>query len=102
MKRKTSPTDKEMEPLWRMREYVDFEDIIAWRDEVGVKKGVVYENGKVLFNEWPVRPHEHIVSEFNAQFIDQFSSIFRGTPHYPVFTNDGTSGIYLSRMNLMR
>lgn len=92
-----------MAPLWRMREYVDFEDIIAWRDEAGVKKGVVYENGIVLFNQWPVPPHEHIVSEFNAQFNDQFSSTFRGTPHYPVFTNDGTSGIYLSRrMNSMR
>jgi len=102
-KRQTPPTDKEMAPLWRMREYVDFEDIVAWRDEAGVKKGVVYENGKVLFNQWPVPPHEHIVSEFNAQFNDQFSSTFRGTPHYPVFTNDGTSGIYLSRrMNLMR
>jgi len=83
-----------------MREYVDFEDIIAWRDEVGVRKGVVYENGRVLFNAWPVRPHEHIVDEFNSQFHTQYKSPYSGTPHYPVFTNDGTSGIYLSRMNL--
>jgi hypothetical protein len=28
--------------------------------------------------------------------------MYRGTPHYPVFVNDGTSGIHLlSKMNLM-
>ena len=37
--------NQEMEPLWKMQEYVEFEDIVAWRDEVGVRKGVVYENG---------------------------------------------------------
>jgi hypothetical protein len=29
MKWQTPPADKEMEPLWKMREYVDVEDIIA-------------------------------------------------------------------------
>ena len=48
MKRQTPPTDKEGEPLWRMQEYVDVEDIIARRDEVGVRKGVIYDDGKVL------------------------------------------------------
>jgi hypothetical protein len=101
LKTQTPPTDKEMEPLWEMREYIDFEDIMVWRDEVGVKKGLVYENGRVLFNEWPVPPHEHIVDEFNTQFSAQYKSPYIGTAHYPVFTNDGTQGIYLSRMNLM-
>jgi hypothetical protein len=50
MKRQTPPADKEMEPLWRMREYVDIE-IITWRDEMDVRKGVVCEDGKVIFNE---------------------------------------------------
>lgn len=83
------------------RKYVEFEDIVVWRDEVGVRKGVMYENGRVLFNEWPVRPHENIVNEFNTQFATQYMSPYIGTAHYPVFTNDGTTGIYLSRMNLM-
>ena len=101
MKWKTPPADKEMEPLWRMRKYVDVEDIITWRDEVGVRKGVVCEDGKVIFETWPEPPHEDIVSEFNTQFVTQFSSIFSGTPHYPVFINKGTTGICLrSRMNL--
>lgn len=100
MNREAPPADEEMEPLWRMREYVDAEDIIAWRDEVGLRKGVACEDGKVIFNEWPMPPHEHIVSAFNRQLDIQFSSMY---PHYPpVFINTGTTGIYLlSRMNLM-
>jgi hypothetical protein len=101
MKRKTPPTNQEMEPLWKMQKYVEFEDIVAWRDEVGVRKGVVYENGRVLFNVWLVRPHEQIVNEFNAQCAAQYNFPYMGTAHYPVLINDGTQGIYLSRMNLM-
>jgi hypothetical protein len=101
MKHHTPPTDKEMAPLWEMQEYVDFEDIISWRDEVGVRKGVVYENGRVLFNEWPDRPHDQIVNEFIKQFNAQFTSPYEGTAHFSMFTNDGTTGIYPSRMNLM-
>src|ERR1700685_3031691 len=39
LKTQTLPTDNEMEPLWEMREHIDFEDILVWRDEAGVKKG---------------------------------------------------------------
>jgi len=84
-----------------MQQFIEYDDILAWRDEVGVKKGVVYENGRVLFNQWPVRPHEQIVNEFNIQFVSQLSSRYVGTVQHPVFINDGTTGIYLSRMNLM-
>jgi hypothetical protein len=53
MKRKTPPADKKMEPLWRMREYVNIEDIITWRDDMGVRNGVVCEDGKAIFETWP-------------------------------------------------
>jgi hypothetical protein len=92
LKLRHPPPDKEMEPLWRMREYVDVENIRKWRDEIGVKKGVICDNGKVIFDEWPDSPYEDIISEFNAQFTE-FASIYRGTPHYPVFVNKGASGI---------
>jgi len=101
MKLRRPPPDKEMEPLWRMHEYVDIDNIRKWRDEIGVKKGVICDHGKVIFDEWPDAPHEQILSEFNTQFITQFSSIYLGTPLYPAFVNDGTSGIRLfSIMNL--
>jgi hypothetical protein len=100
MKLRCPPPDEEMERLWQMREYVDLDSIRKWRDEVGVKKGVMCDDGKVIFDEWPEPPHEQIISEFNSQF-NEFASMYRGTPHYPVFFNDGTSGIHLlSKMNL--
>jgi len=84
-----------------MQEYVDVENIRKWRDEIGVKKGVICDDRKVIFDEWPEKPHEQIISDFNTQFIAQFASIYLGIPHYPVFVNDGTSGIHLlSRANL--
>lgn len=68
---------------------------------MGVRKDVVCEDGKVILNEWPLHPHEQIVSEFNTQFVNHFLSIFSGTPHYPVFINNDTEGIYLlSRTDL--
>jgi hypothetical protein len=100
LKKQAPLAHKEMEPLWMLHDYLNFEDVIKWRDEVGVKKGMVFEDGKVMFNEWLVPPHEHIGSEINTQFIKQFSAPFSGTPHYP-FINNGTTGIYLlPRMNL--
>jgi len=84
-----------------MREHIDFEDIVVWRNEVGVKKGLMYENGRVLFNKWLVCPHENIIAKFNSQFDRQYVSLYAGIAHYLVFTNDRTQGIYLSRMNLM-
>jgi len=81
-----------MEPLWRMQEYVDVENVRKWRDEISVKKGVICDNGKVIFDEWPDAPHEDIISEFNAQLVE-FASIYRGTPLYPVFGNKGSSDI---------
>ena len=94
------PPENEMEPLWRMRKYIDVENIRKWRDEIGVKKGVICDDGKVIFDEWPDSPHEDIVSEFNVQ-LAEFASIYRETPHYPVFLNKGTEGVHLHlRMNL--
>jgi hypothetical protein len=95
------PSDDDMAPLWNYSEYVNYEDIVSWKDEVGVRKGVIVDGGRVRFTEWPSRPHEMIVTEFNQQFSDQFSAIYRGTASYPVFVNTTTTGIYLlSRMNL--
>ena len=68
---------------------------------MGVKKGLVYENGRVLFQRVAGAPTRKYYAEFNSQFDRQYVSPYAGTAHYPVFTNDGTQGIYLSRMNLM-
>jgi hypothetical protein len=67
--------DKEMMSLWRMWEYINVENICKWRNEIGVKKGIVYDDGKVNFDEWLDSLYENIISEFNVQFIE-FISIY--------------------------
>jgi hypothetical protein len=82
-----------MEPLWETSNFIDIEDIIAWRDDVGVRKGVIVDNGRVIFTEYPSPPHEPIIAEFNNQFCLQFIGLHHGTPQYPIFTNMGSTGI---------
>jgi hypothetical protein len=38
-----------MKPLWEMQQFIEYDDILAWRDEVGVRKGVVYGEWKSSF-----------------------------------------------------
>jgi len=83
-----------MEPLWRCRENIDFEDMVKWRDEAGVKRGVVYDGGKVTFVKFADTPHDEIVGEFISQFDRQFRAPYAGTAHYPAWVNHGTRGIY--------
>jgi hypothetical protein len=83
-----------MEKLWQYKEYIPFEEMIIWRDEVGVKRGILYSEGKILFEEWPTPLHEEVIDEINSQFDRQFRWPFAGTPHYPAWVNHGSRGIY--------
>ena len=51
---------------------MDLKTVFSWRDEVGVKRGVFYEDGKIEFEEWPVPPHEDIIDTFENVFKGQF------------------------------
>jgi hypothetical protein len=50
--------------LWEYNYALDLKTVFTWRDEVGVKRGVLYEDGKVEFDKWPVPPHEDIIDIF--------------------------------------
>jgi hypothetical protein len=101
IKHQRPPPDIDIAQLWNFSEYINYEDIICWKDEVGFRTGVIVDGGKVRFTGWPARPHDAIVSEFNQQFSEQFNARYRGTASYPVFVNSSTTDIYLlSRMNL--
>jgi hypothetical protein len=92
MKRQALPTAQEMEPLWAMRNFVNLDDIIVWRDKVGVRKGVTVDDVRVIFTEYPTPPHELIVSESNTQFSLQFLAVYYRTSLYPIFVNTRTMG----------
>jgi hypothetical protein len=83
-------------PLWDLRDYIDFEDFVMWKSEVGLKKGAIWEeDGRIYFDQWPIKPHEQIIGDFNSQFSSQFVSIFIGTAHWNAWIYDGTTGIAL-------
>ena len=61
-----------MRELGKYNDVLDLMTVFAWRDEVGIKRGVLYEDGKVEFEKWPLTPHENIVKLFEGIFNRQF------------------------------
>ena len=54
---------------------LDLVSVLRWRDEVGLRRGVLYDEGKVEFEQWPVPPYEYL--------IDIFENIFRRQLVFP-------------------
>lgn len=91
MRRLTTPSDRDLEPLLNLRQYYTYGDVIAWRDAVGLRRGVVYEaDGTVCFEEVPGPPHERIIGEFTNMF--QMINSWYNTPNDPVFYTTGSEG----------
>lgn len=69
-------------------------DFMKWRDEIGLKKGVLFDDdGTITFVEWPFPPHENVVSEIISQFDRQFISPYSNQPGvYPTFESFGSTG----------
>ena len=92
-----SPSAKDMESIWRFKRYIDFEDFVVWKQQVGLKRGVIFEeDGTIIFEEWPVPPHDEIIDEFNSQYDRQLKSFYANTPYYPLWVNHGATGTSLS------
>jgi hypothetical protein len=68
----TPPDEEHMRELWQYEDELDLESVLRWRDEVGLKRGVLFENGKVEFDEWPRAPHEDLIDLFENMFKLQF------------------------------
>jgi hypothetical protein len=93
MSKRRIPSDKEMQRLWAEKASITFEDIIDWKDEVGLKRGVLFDaDGTILFEEWPIRPHDVIIDEFSIQFFNQLRYPYTNTVHRPTFRNHGKEG----------
>lgn len=93
MRLQRPPSGKEMETIWKFKKHIDFEDFVLWKEQIGIKRGLMFdEDGTIIFEDWPLGPHDLIIDEFNSQFDRQFKSSFANTPHYPLWVNDGTTG----------
>jgi len=63
-----------------------------WRDEAGIRRGVLSEDGKVESEEWPVRPHEDIIDIFENIFKSQFVFLWMN-PRNPTFEGKKGTGV---------
>ena len=72
LKKRAPPDTGSVKGLWEYKDVLDLETVFSWRDEAGIKRGVLYEDGKVEFEEWPIRPHEQIADHFENVFKAQF------------------------------
>ena len=72
-----APPDAEsVKELWEYQDVLDLKTVFTWCNEVGIKRGVLYEDGKVEFDEWPLPPHEYIIDLFEIIFRRQFISLW--------------------------
>jgi hypothetical protein len=93
MKNSMPPSDEQLETIRGLRDLFDWEDVIAWQEEVGLKKGVIYEEtGDISFDEWPSAPHEPLILEFTKMFHQQFDTPWMNSPLYPIFEGEGSQG----------
>lgn len=66
---KRAPPDPErVRELWEYKDVLDLRTVLTWRDEVGIGRGVLYDDGKFEFDEWPSPPHEDIIDLFETIF----------------------------------
>ena len=70
--KRVPPDPERVKDLWEYKDVLDLKTVFAWRDEAGIRRGVLYEDGKVEFEVWPVLPHEDIVDIFENIFKSQF------------------------------
>ena len=61
---------------------------------MGIKRGITFdEDGSIIFEEWPDRPHDQIIGVFSVMFTSQFVSPYQNQAAIdPVFEVDGTTG----------
>ena len=74
LKKRAPPDPESMRELWEYKDVLDLMTVFTWRNEVGIRRGVLYEDGKVEFEEWPLPPHEDIIDIFENVFKRQFVS----------------------------
>jgi hypothetical protein len=86
------PLPADMARLAQLRGSYNWPDIIRWQDEVGLRRGVVYddEDDTVTFQDfWPLEPHEAIIGEFNFMFLNQLKPLGQAQNLIPSLKGSG-------------
>jgi len=66
------PAENEMKVLWEFSDLLELTMVLKWRDEAGIKRGILFENGKIEFDKWTIPPHEDLIELFENMFKSQF------------------------------
>ena len=85
------PAENEVKELWEFSDLLDLRMVLKWRDEAGIKQGILFENGKIEFDKWPIPPHEDL--------IDIFENIFKPQFVYPWITEDDCQPNFAGKHN---
>lgn len=94
LRKRSPPTESELELLSAFRNDFGWLDLIKWRDEVGVLRGIVYEDdGTVTFDEWTQPPHDQVIGEFSRMFLRQLVEPWENAPVDPTFETTGSQGM---------
>jgi hypothetical protein len=71
--KRAPPAPESVRELWEYVDVLDLKTVFTWRDEVGIRRGVLCEDGKVEFDKWPAPPHEDIIDIFENVFKRQLA-----------------------------
>ena len=82
-----------MKELWEFSDLLDLRTVLKWRDEAGIKHGILFENGKIEFDKWTIPPHEDSIDLFENMFKSQFMNQWITAHDYcPNFDGKHTQG----------
>ena len=80
------PAENEVKELWEFSDLLDLRTVLKWRDEAGIKQGILFENGKIEFDKWPIPPHEDLIdlfeNIFKYQFVNTWITAFDCRPNF--------------------
>jgi hypothetical protein len=51
LNQRAPPDFERVKELWEYKDVLDLKTVFNWRDEAGIREGVLYDDGKVEFEE---------------------------------------------------
>jgi hypothetical protein len=94
MRKQRTPSASDLAEINQYHHAFTWQDIIEWSDQISLRHGVTYDDdGTVLFEEWPIKPHDQIVDEISLLFDTKFRSPYvEQAGIHPTFVGDRATG----------
>ena len=91
LRKQRPPSASALSEINQYRHAFTWQDVIEWSDQIGLHHGVTYDDdGTILFEEWPLKPHDQIIDEISLLFDSQFRVPYMNQAGvHPTFIGDG-------------